>query len=267
MQPDIYCHATINYRQGSGWLPFAAEILNARQKQDLAWQKQGFELIRHESAVQDWTCMQEIEACHYAEIESLARSISGCDEVLYFPALLRSPEAARQHPDYAPIALAHSDYAESYRDMLTERDHPYQARLAWSSRRAAVKRESLAAARRLLVLQFWRNTGATWPDWPLALCDSGSSSRLCGLRHTAACRQSLTPCLQMRSLPLRINGTPSLACSRRSFWCFAPMTVRQVDAARPFWTLHSAFQDPYYPRAPARESIEMRAVCIFTECA
>ena len=38
----------------------------------------------------------------------------------------------------------------------------------------------------------------------------------------------------------------------------------RVAKGEPFWTPHSAFVDPTVPAdAPARESLEMRAICLF----
>ena len=102
MNASVCCRTTINYRHKDTYEPCQVSILDAREARDLAWQSSGFELIRHESAIRDWTDRQEIEACHYKEIDALAGSISGCDQVLYFPALIRSPSAAREHRTMRP---------------------------------------------------------------------------------------------------------------------------------------------------------------------
>jgi hypothetical protein len=37
-----------------------------------------------------------------------------------------------------------------------------------------------------------------------------------------------------------------------------------ISTDKPFWTLHTAFEDPTVgPDAPARSSLELRATCIF----
>ena len=46
---------------------------------------------------------------------------------MFFPAILRTPSAAKKDSDYAPIEFAHSDYTEGYADMIKDRDHPYHA--------------------------------------------------------------------------------------------------------------------------------------------
>ena len=45
---------------------------------------------------------------------------------------------------------------------------------------------------------------------------------------------------------------------------FRAYDSERAEAGQPFWTPHSAFIDPVAgPDAPTRESIEMRAICLF----
>ena len=94
---SIYCRATLNYALDGVPVPVEVEIRNGREHAaELSLEDAGFELIEFPSAVSDWS-ESEIDAVHYREVEALARKRTGCDAVLFYPALHRNPRVAADH--------------------------------------------------------------------------------------------------------------------------------------------------------------------------
>jgi hypothetical protein len=128
--------------------------------------------------------------------------------------------------------------------------------------------DDVEKARRILTLQFWRNIGPAVMDYPLCFCDSRSVTR-----------DELSPILVAEYGGLTtqfeafaVNPPKNDAHKWYTFPAMKPDEVvvfrafdsDRVTSGKPFWTPHSAFLDPTAPApAPARESIEMRAICLF----
>ena len=263
-----YCRAKLNYFDGPAIAPTEVEILDGRRSGPLSWAENGFELVEHASKVEAWDAI-DVDSVHYEEIGALAREFTGCDDVVYYEALLRSPETAAQSEDLAPVQLVHSDYTEGYWAMIQDDAHPYRKVLAPFMERAGVTGEDIRRARRVVTLQFWRNVGPTRMSHPLAFCDGRTVPR-----------SLLTPVLvpEYGGVPTGFESfvvaAPSDPAEHR-WYTFPAMNEREVvvfrafdsdrvAAGEPFWTPHSAFADPTVPAdAPARVSLEMRAVCLF----
>ncbi|HRE01656.1 MAG TPA: hypothetical protein PLV68_10170, partial [Ilumatobacteraceae bacterium] len=77
------------------------------------------------------------------------------------------------HQDLAPITFVHSDFAPSYETLVKtmyrrgEHDGSNTA-LA----RNGIDASAVADARRIVILQFWRNIGPAKMDYPLGFCDA-----------------------------------------------------------------------------------------------
>lgn len=265
---SIYCEAPINHVDGGALVPVLTTIGDGRAEA-LSWAAHGFELRSMPSAVERWDDPAEIAATHQPEIVDIVTAEVGCTAVLFYPAIVRSPAAASRHGDLGPIEAAHSDYTEDYRSMLADPGHPYLDILAPSMEAAGITPGDLATADRILTLQFWRNIGPVRPDRPLALCDA-----------TTVTRNELTPFLVERygGVPTNFHSflldPPTDGRARR--WLTFPAMERhevvmfrafdsdRADRGQPFWTPHSAFCDPVAgPDAPARQSVEIRAICLF----
>lgn len=134
--------------------------------------------------------------------------------------------------------------------------------------RAGITAREIAEAERVLTLQVWRNIGASRPDWPMCFCDARTVTRGELVPITVDEYGGLRT--EFQSFAVR----PQRAADHRwyTYPLMAPDEVvvfRAYDSAcvergEPFWTPHTAFRDPVAgPRAPGRESIEMRAVCLF----
>ena len=137
-----------------------------RRRDDLEFETCGFGLVEHPSAVTDWRDHAEVDRIHRPEVEALAIELTGCDVAISYTPIHRSREEAQTTPDYAPIELVHSDFTDDYGPMVTDPDRRYRAFLDPLLERHGLTHADVQAATRLMMLQFWRNTGPTRPDYP-----------------------------------------------------------------------------------------------------
>jgi hypothetical protein len=189
---------------------------------------------------------------------------------LVYPAIVRNPIEAAHTPDFAPIQFVHSDFTDDYRAMATSPERPYRAFIEPVLASVGMTQTDLAAASRLMMLQFWRNTGPVAADYPFALCDARSVDESRLLRATVPEYGGLR-------LEFETFGVLAPVGGRHDDWyTFPNLTVDEVvllrtydsalaDAGLPYWTPHTAFRDPHVPASPAtrRESLEMRALCVW----
>lgn len=263
---SVYTEAPIFYMGHEGPEAVQQSIRNGREQSSSVW-KEGFELIQLPSKVEDWHDLQSVEAVHYDEVSEWAKAFTGCDAVLFFPALLRNAKAQAQSDDFAPVQLAHSDYTENYADMISDPNSAYQNVLKPSMERAGVTSEEVTKVKKVLTLQLWRNVGAELMEHPLTLCDC-----------TTVSREELMP-IRVESYggqetqfdAFSLLKTP--ATESHNWYTFPRMQVDEVLLFRafdseavannlPFWTPHTAFFDAQGQGTP-RSSVEMRAICLF----
>ncbi len=146
-----YCEASLIYSAGMEGQAVDVRIHDGRAAQgSLEFEDCGFTLLEHRSKVEDWTDATHVQAIHNPEIDELATEITGCDRAIVYPALVRSPQAAREVADYAPIQFAHSDYTDDYRAMIEDPKRPYGAFLRPLLQEAGLSQKDLARAERLL---------------------------------------------------------------------------------------------------------------------
>ena len=217
----------------------------------------------------DWRSEDELIRVHVPEIEQLALAFSGCDKAVVYQPLIRSPQTAASHEDYAPIEAVHSDFSADYRGMVCEPDRAYRNFLDPMLARAGLSHDDVAKAEHILMLQFWRNIGATYPDRPFALCDAATAPR-------SELYAMLVPEYGGEKLEFEtfIGTVPENPASQH-WYTFPGLDIDEViafrtydsrcdDEGRAFWTPHSAFLDPNADDAAAqRESLEMRVLCLF----
>jgi hypothetical protein len=267
-KPSVYCRTSLNYSVAGLPVAVEADILDGRTAELPGWNVCGFELMKFPSAVTRWDDRREVEAKHFDEVAELVRTLTGCEDVVFYPPVMRSPEAAGTHPDFSPIEFVHSDYTESYGPMIGNPDHPYHRILEPSIARADLPDDVISAAARILTLQLWRNIGRPDIDRPICFCDCRTVPRA-----------QLTPVRVAEYGGLRTEFDAfSVAPPERDeyrWYTFPDMTPdevvvfrafdsRRVENHQPFWTPHSSFRDPCRPAdAPARRSVEMRAICLF----
>jgi hypothetical protein len=259
----IYCQADLNYATSSQ----RVTLFDGRDA-GLDWQVNGFELLAHAPAVDNWADDREIETVHYAEMAALARSLTGCRHVLIGEHIRRDPESARVHPDYAPIQFAHSDFTADYGDRIRAFYQSPDGNGARTLARAGLKPSDVAAAEDLLILQFWRNVGPPVMNLPLAFCDATTVSE-------ADLQPFHVPSYAGGDFAFNTFGLTAPPASRAHRWYVFPamrlsevVTFRTFDsrcvrAGKPYWTPHTAFVDPTVAGAAERRSIELRATCLF----
>ncbi len=264
-QPE-YTKAQMNYADGE----VTVSVTNAREATELVdWQTNGFTCMQHQSDVKDWTDENHLKQIHVPEIAQLAKALSGCDTVIAYPPLLRNPRIAMEIEDFAPIHFVHSDFTQDYQVMARDRQRDYQNFLQPVLEEQGLAADTVTKASHMLMLQFWRNTGPMQPQTPLAICAANSVPA-----------KDLAPAMveaygggEFTFETFGVLGAdnahthrwytyPSMSPSE--VLVFRTFDSRLAASGGAFWTPHSAFIDNTVgANAPARESIEMRALCLF----
>lgn len=263
-----FCRTALAYiPREEGQSPPEVPILDGRTADLPGWQECGFELMTHASAVTSWDDDEEIARVHYPEICELARGQTGCDHALLSSHIKRGPEAAKQHQDFSPIRFVHSDFADSYGDLLREMYRSGER--AEAARRDGVSVEQIAEAGRLMIFQVWRNIGPAKMDLPLAFCDARTVPRE-DVRPIPV-KNYAGSGFDFEALGVVAPETPD----DHRWYVFPEMTIDEIVAFRtydsdrvatgePYWTPHGAVRDPEVELGrPARSSIELRVTCVF----
>jgi len=269
------CRASLNYAAGAGLhkaglVEVEVEIRDGRSAHLPGWRECGFELVSHTSAVTDWTNDTELAAVHYPEVEAVARNLTGCDFALVSDHVKRTAEEAKREREQSPVRLVHSDFAENYADIVRSAYRGVRGRGAATLARSGLRADDVEKARRIVMLQFWRNLGPAKMDQPVAFCDA----------------RTVTPA---ETRPFRYTGYVAGGRSfdalavvapdgpgNHAWYVFPEMTPDEVVAFRTYdtelvgdgktyFTPHSAFRDPEVELGkPPRFSIELRVMCLFT---
>ena len=230
--------------------PRAMEIANGRlYEKDFSLEKNGFLLVRHETAVRDFLDPEELKSVYYAEVERLVRSQSGAARVVVFDHTLRSGDEAEREARLVrePVLSAHNDY--------TEWSGPQRVRDLMGAEADAL------LARRFAIIQVWRAINQPIRSNPLAVADA---------RSIAA--EDLL--IAERRYPNRVGQTYRLKYSPKHRWFYFPemrrdeaIVFKVYDSAkdgRARFTPHTSFDDPTTPPGAApRQSIEARALAFF----
>jgi hypothetical protein len=218
----------------------------------LSLDREGFELLRHRTAVADLYDDAALESVYYPEIEALLGAVTGASRVVVFDATRRSDggAGARNRDGLrGPASRVHVDY--------TEKSGPQRVRDLLGEAEAA----GLAAkGARIIQINVWRPIRGPVERSPLALADA-SSVRPEDLIATD------------QVFPDRVGEIYHLAHHLGQRWCYAPhMTPDEVLLIKGFdsltdgrarFTPHGAFDLPNTPAdAPPRESIEVRTLVV-----
>ena len=267
-----FCRTMLNYAAGGGALsgaPLEVEVLDARQASLGGWERSGFELFGHTSAVKDWTDDDEIAAVHYPEIEQLARHASGAPYALVSDHVKRNAEHAKREREQAPVRLVHSDFAAGYDNVIRTAYRNVRGRGAATLARSGLTADQIEHAQRIVMLQFWRNIGAAKMDLPVAFCDARTvtPAEARPFRYTGYVAGGRT------FDALAIAATDRVGQHR--WYVYPEMRSDEVVVFRTYdtelvrrgethFTPHSAFRDPgVEPGAPARFSVELRVMCLW----
>ena len=269
-----FCRTTLNYTgstRSAAPSPVEVEVLDGRVADLPGWAVCGFELLPHVSRVACWDDDDEIVAVHHPEVEDLARELTGCDHAMVSGHIKRNPDQANRHQDLAPIRFVHSDFASGHADVIRR---SFRAAIedpaAVPARRHAALADAVEHARRLMIVQFWRNLGPPKMDLPLALCDV-RTVRPDDARPFVVADYAGAGGGAFEALAVVAPTDPG----RHRWYTFPEMSADETIAFRTydsdvvraggtFFTPHSAFRDPdVLLGEPARSSIELRATCLF----
>ncbi len=210
--------------------------------------REGFQLVRHRSAITDWTDRAALEAIHRDEVAALIKDLTGADAVqVTSPGILRFSEKsgrAGSSDNSHPARFAHIDINDVTAAQFAER--------------GAQGRKFIRCA----AYNLWRAISPPPQDVPLAFCDARS--------FTGA------DLIVAQAIFDPVDGSPEwsfeswvAAYNPAHRWFFYPdlqvdeavlFKTNDSDPARAHCVPHVAFDDPLAPAdAPPRISIEMRA--------
>jgi len=245
------------------------DILDGRVADLPGWQECGFELVSHASAVTDWDDEAEVSSVHHPEMEALARTMTGADFALVSNHIKRSPDSAQRHQQLSPITFVHSDFAATHADIIRSSYRDPRAGTAETLARNGLTAETIEQARRIVILQFWRNLGPAKMDYPLAFCDARTvrpeQSRAFHVSNYAGTGANFD------ALGILAPGDEA----DNAWYAFPELVPEEAVAFRTYdtdlvrdgatyFTPHSAIRDPEVPVGqPARFSIELRATCLY----
>jgi hypothetical protein len=213
--------------------------------------REGFELLQHETAVADLYDDDAVEKVYYPEIEALLRAVTGASRVVIFDATRRSDAGAgAKNRDglRGPASRVHVDY--------TAKSGPQRVKDLLGNDEAA---RLAASGARIIQINVWRPIRGPVQRSPLALADASSVAT-----------EDLIATDQV--FPDRVGEIYHLAYDPAQRWYYAPeMTSDEVllikgydsltDRAR--FTPHGAFDLPDTPDdAAPRESIEVRTLVV-----
>ncbi|MCA8863957.1 MULTISPECIES: CmcJ/NvfI family oxidoreductase [unclassified Halomonas] len=222
-------------------------IYNGRPLVDsLSLDKQGFELHRRDTVVDDLYDDTSVESVYYAEVEALIKELTGASRVVIFDHTRRTD--AEQRGVRGPASRVHNDY--------TERSGLERVRDVLGSEQA-----DALAAMPVAQINLWRPISGPVKRSPLALLDAST------LDPDDLLATDLI-------YPDRTGEIYHLAYNPRQRWYYFPdmrrdeaLLIKGYDSrhdGRARFTPHTAFQDPHTPPgAPPRESIEVRTLAFF----
>ena len=212
--------------------------------------REGFALLRHDTAVIDFYDDAEIETVYDAEMEKLVKEVTGARRVVVFDHTRRSDSAALREEKgiREPAGNVHNDY--------TARSAPQRVRDLLPAGEA----EALLQ-RRFAIVNVWRPIRGPVRTAPLALCDARS---VAPEDLIAAERRAKD----------RVGEIQQAVFNPAHRWTYFPNMERHeallfkvydsAEDGRARFTIHTAFDDPTSaPDAPPRESIETRCFAFF----
>ena len=254
-----------------GLVPVEVDVLDGRAAALPGWRSCGFELVSGSpSAVSDWTDDEEIAAVHYPEVEALARSLTGCAHALVSDHVKRTAESAKRAREQSPVRLVHSDFAPGYDTVVRAAYHGARGRGAATLARSGLTAHEIEGARRIVMMQFWRNLGAPTMDTPVAFCDARTVTPAEGRPFLYTCYVAGGRSFDALAIAAPADGStrphdryvfPDLVADE--VVAFRTYDTELVASGETYFTPHSAFRDPRVPDGgPARFSIELRVLCI-----
>jgi len=225
-------------------------IQNGRQTSEkFSLEINGFELVKHDTKVEDFIKGEEIETIYYPEIIKLLKKYTMAVKVVVFDHTIRTGDQRKRGKMLLrePVKRVHNDY--------TDWSGPQRVRDIMLGEAEALLKKRVA------IIQVWRPIQKILQANPLALCDARS------LEQTDLI-------ISERRFPDRVGQTYQVKHNKNHLWFYFP-EMRRDEAiifkvydskkdGRPRFTPHTSFEDPSTPgNAPSRESIEVRALVFF----
>jgi hypothetical protein len=228
------------------------KISNARQESELpTLDRNGFQLLTHVSAVQDFANEDAIRSIYYREAAELIQRATGAVKVVVFDHTRRTAA-----PDAAEVGLR--EPATRVHNDQTFVSGPRRVRDHLPAEEAEAR-----LTRRHAIINFWRPTDYPVENWPLALCDARS------IRPDDLVASDLV----YRD---KVGETYSVVHNPEHRWFYYPrLTPAEVLLLKIYdsrtdgtarLTAHTAFDDPRSPPlALPRRSIELRTLVFWDE--
>lgn len=241
---------------------YPATIRNARLRETPpTLDEHGFCLAEHPTKVTDFADADTLKAIYPAEVEEVAKRLTGCDFIHPMGGQLRSPVvgAAGVQP---PAAEAHVDFntptanaiAKVFYDQMRPDGPGYD---------------------RFLCFSLWRTFSPPPQDWPLALCEGPSigeedsiSNYKVDVDEIPTGADLFAPIPDEEKL---LAATIFKYSPGHRWWYYPDMTRDEVifikfhdsDHSRAWRSPHTAFHDTTRPDANVRRSYEFRAIAYF----
>ena len=213
-----------------------------------ALDREGFELVHHQSAVTDFYDDEQVRRVYYPEAERLVKEATGADRVFIFDHTIRRRVSGAEDriggAPRQPATRVHVDH--------TEASGPQRVRDFFPDEADALLKG------RVEVVNVWRPIRGPLKDAPLAMCDV----------RTVDANDLVPSDLVYRD---RVGETYGVKYNPEQRWFYAPdmrpdeaLLLKCYDSltdGTSRFSPHTAFEDPTTPAdAPPRESIELRTL-------
>ena len=227
--------------------PHSVLIRDARLGEQSSLDKEGFQLVRHESAVQDFYDREEVEKAYYPEIEALLKEVTGAEKVVVFDHQVRNIELSQQGQRNAReyVHTVHNDY--------TAKSGPRRVRDHLPAPEAEER-----LRHRFAEINVWRPIRGPIESSPLAVCEAQSIEPKDFVPADLVYRDKVGEVYRFTYNPNhRWSYFPGL--NRNEAILLKCYDSKEDGRAR--FSAHSAFDDPTSSaNAAPRESIEVRAL-------
>ncbi len=224
-------------------------------------EREGFVLVRHESAVADFHRLQEdpdVDQQYMAETAAMLEELTGAAQVFMLGGgKKRYGESAVDKlaplTNAKPARYPHADNTDASAEELAQMMDMFVAEI------------DLGAHARWVMYNVWRAITPPPQDFPLAVCDAQS--------FTHADEVTVTAITEERNSGEIVHDTVGYVHNPDHRWYYFPdMTIDEVivfksgdsDPTGAVRVAHTAFTDPTCPPGvPTRASVEMRALALF----
>lgn len=216
---------------------------------------EGFQLVEHETTVNDFHDETQLRDVYYAEAEALVLEATGAQRVVIFDHTIR-----RRPPGRPPLGSGRT--TDGVREPVARVHNDYTVRSGPQRVRDLLGEEAPELlTRRFAIVNVWRPLAGPLFDAPLAACDARS----------VAFEDLVASDLIYRD---RVGETYNVRYSARHRWTYFPaMTTDEALLLKCYdsdtsgvarFAPHTAFEDPSTPPdAPPRASIELRTLVFF----